>query len=175
MAPSSLHGEFRSLDPEFLERVLRVAIEIVGYPRCVPSEDGNGEQKVVIPDMDDQITGALQGREVVVDITTIGRRTGNPRRMEIWFHNIDGRIIITGTPGPRSWLANMTANPDFTLHLKGTVQADLPARARLITDPEERRDVMSAPETRWYRDQVGGVEPLVAGSPIVEVVFTENQ
>ena len=35
----------------------------------------------------------------VIDITTIGRKTGEPRRIEIWFHRIDGRYYITGTPG----------------------------------------------------------------------------
>ena len=93
--------------------------------------------------------------------------------MEIWFHNIDGQIIITGTPGPRGWLANLAANPEFTLHLKGAVRADLPARARLISEPTERLAIMSAPETDWYREQVGGVEPLVDGSPLVEVVFAD--
>jgi deazaflavin-dependent oxidoreductase (nitroreductase family) len=124
--------------------------------------------------MDEQIRNALKGKKVVIDITTTGRRSGQPRRVEIWFHNIDGRIIITGTPGPRSWLANLAANPDFTFHLKGTVRADLPARARLITDPDERRAIMSAPETGWYRDQVGGIEPLVKGSPMLEVEFTDT-
>ena len=123
--------------------------------------------------MDEQIRNALKGKEGVIDITTTGRRSGQSRRVEIWFHNIDGRIIITGTPGPRSWLANLAVNPKFTFHLKGTVRADLPARARLITDPDERRAIMSAPETGWYRDQVGGIEPLAKGSPMLEVEFTD--
>ena len=123
--------------------------------------------------MDEQIRIALKGKEVVIDITTTGRRSGQSRRVEIWFHNIDGRIIITGPPGPRSWLANLAVNPKFTFHLKGTVRADLPARARLITDPDERRAIMSAPETGWYRDQVGGIEPLAKGSPMLEVEFTD--
>ena len=123
--------------------------------------------------MDEQIRNALKGKEVVIDITTTGRRSGQSRRVEIWFHNIDGRIIITGTPGPRSWLANLAVNPKFTFHLKGTVRADLPARARLIIDPDERRAIMSAPETGWYRDQVGGIEPLAKGSPMLEVEFTD--
>jgi deazaflavin-dependent oxidoreductase (nitroreductase family) len=123
--------------------------------------------------MDEQIRNALKGKEVVIDITTTGRRSGQSRRVEIWFHNIDGRIIITGPPGPRSWLANLAVNPKFTFHLKGTVRADLPARARLITDPDERRAIMSAPETGWYRDQVGGIEPLAKGSPMLEVEFTD--
>ena len=120
--------------------------------------------------MDDHIMKALQGREVVIDITTTGRRTGRTRRTEIWFHNIDGQIIITGTPGPRDWLANLIANPNFTFHLKGDVQADLPATARVITDPEERRAIMSA----RFRGQDASDEPPAAGRPCVEVLFTER-
>ena len=120
--------------------------------------------------MDDDIKEALQGRDVVIDITTTGRRTGQPRRIEIWFHNIDGRIITTGQPGPRDWLANLIANPEFTLHLKGDVKADLPATARVITDPEERRAIMAA----RFRDQDASEEPPAEGRPFVEVLFTEN-
>ena len=43
--------------------------------------------------MDPAIRQALS-RGQVIDITTTGRRTGIPRRIEIVFHNIDGRIYI---------------------------------------------------------------------------------
>ncbi len=123
--------------------------------------------------MDDRIAEALAGKEVVIDITTIGKRSGKPTRQEIWFHRIEGRIFIVGTPGPRNWLANVTANPEFTFHLKDGVKADLPATARVIADPAERRRIMSAAETSYYRQQLGGVDPLVAGSPMVEVIFAD--
>jgi hypothetical protein len=125
--------------------------------------------------MDEHVRAALYGKEVIVDITTTGRRSGSPKRIEIWFHNINGQIIITGTPGPRGFLANLIANPNFTFHLKGEVTADLPAAARIITDHDERRAIMSAPETAWYREQVGGIEPLVKGSPMLEVIFTDDK
>ena len=117
-----------------------------------------------------------------IDILTTGAKTGLPRRTEIWFHNIDGRIIITGTPGaeggkggykPRDWLANLKAHPRFTFCLKESLHAEIPARAVEITDPADRRSIMSAPATQWYRDQVGSLEELVRYSPIVEVFFDE--
>ncbi len=74
--------------------------------------------------MDDRIKGALHGKEVVIDITTTGRRSGKPTRLEIWFHAIEGQIIVTGTPGSRNWLANLIADPEMTFHLKGSVQPD---------------------------------------------------
>ena len=90
------------------------------------------------------------------------------RRTEIWFMYIEGRVFITGSPGPRDWYANMVANPEFTFHLKESARVDLAAHAAPVTDPEERRRVMSAPETEWYRG-VASMEELVARSPMVEV------
>jgi hypothetical protein len=45
----------------------------------------------------------------VIDITTTGRQSGEPRRIEIVFHNIDGRIYVSGIPRPepRAWLKNL--------------------------------------------------------------------
>ena len=79
----------------------------------------------------------------VVDITTIGRTTGLPRRIEIYFHHFDGEYFITGRPGRRrDWLANMVANPEFTLHLKRGVSADLSATAVEINDPDARARIL---------------------------------
>ncbi|MBP7042326.1 MAG: nitroreductase family deazaflavin-dependent oxidoreductase [Chloroflexi bacterium] len=120
--------------------------------------------------IDDKIRRALQTDDTI-DITTVGRKSGQPRRIEIWFRQVDGRIYITGTPGTRDWYANLLQNPHFTFHLKESVHADLPAQARFINDIDERRRILSAPEMGWYQRQVSSVEDLVAGSPLVEVLF----
>lgn len=118
----------------------------------------------------DEIARALASDETV-DITTTGRKSGEPRRVEIWFRRVDGRIYITGTPGARDWYANLLATPRFVFHLKQGTTADLPARARPITGAAERRAILSDPSMSWYWDRAGGVEPLVDGSPLVEVSF----
>lgn len=106
--------------------------------------------------------------ERTIDITTVGRKTGLPRRIEIWFHNVDGRIFITGIPGPRSWYANLLAHPQFTFHLKRSIHADLPARARPIRDQKQRREVLET-----LVPLIGGRNPeaWIARSPLVEVTF----
>jgi deazaflavin-dependent oxidoreductase (nitroreductase family) len=93
--------------------------------------------------MEQHIADALK-QGGVVDITTIGRTTGLPRRIEIYFHHFDGEYFITGRPGRRrrDWLANMVAKPDFTLHLKRDVSADLPATAVEISDPDARARIL---------------------------------
>lgn len=114
------------------------------------------------------ITSALQS-DLTIDITTTGRSSGLPRRIEIWFHNIDGRIYITGMPGSRDWYANLLADPTFTFHLKESIEADLPAVARAITDVDERRGVLAVLLDRLgYRDRI---ESWMARSPLVEVTF----
>jgi deazaflavin-dependent oxidoreductase (nitroreductase family) len=77
--------------------------------------------------------------ERTIDITTLGARTGVPRRVEVWFHRVDGRWYITGVPGPRGWYANLRAHPRFTVHLKHGVTADLPATATPVDEPTRRR------------------------------------
>jgi hypothetical protein len=117
-------------------------------------------------DIKTKIRDALQN-DRTIDIITIGAKSGLPRKIEIWFSNVNGRIIICGTPNakgekgqysPRDWLANLRAHPDFTFCFKESTQIELPATAVEIVDPEDRRYLMSAPETQWYRSQVDSIE-----------------
>ena len=59
--------------------------------------------------------------------------------------------------------------------MKESINVQLRARAVVITNPEDRRILMSAPETQWYRDQVDSVEDLIEGSPIVEIFFEDGE
>jgi hypothetical protein len=121
--------------------------------------------------MEPRIRRALE-TERTIDITTVGRTSGRPRRIEMWFHNLDGRLYLTGTPGTRDWYANLAAHPTFTFHLKGAVRADLPARATPVVEPAARRAVLApllarlghaADLDRWVRES-----PLV----LVEILET---
>ena len=50
--------------------------------------------------------------ERTIDITTTGRRSGEPRRIEIVFYRFEESTYLSGIPGPRKrdWLVNLTAN-----------------------------------------------------------------
>jgi deazaflavin-dependent oxidoreductase (nitroreductase family) len=122
--------------------------------------------------MNDQIRHSL-ARGHRIDITTTGRKTGEPRRIEIVFHNIDGRLIISGSPNRRTrrWIYNLDADPHLTFHLKRSVHADLPATGRVITDPTERRQLAEWIVANAWRNQ--DVEAMVAFSPFIEVTIDE--
>jgi deazaflavin-dependent oxidoreductase (nitroreductase family) len=109
-----------------------------------------------------------------IDITTTGRRSGQPRRVEIWMLDVDGRFFITGTPGRRDWLANLSADPDLVVHLKRHAHVDLPARAEVVSDPVTRRRVINHLSASWYRGQAP-VDELMARSPMVEVTFPTDK
>jgi len=119
------------------------------------------------------INEALE-RGHLVDITTTGRRSGEKRRLEIAFHNIDGRIYISGMPSPRrrNWLSNLDADPHFTFHLKGQVKADLPATARVIDEVDERRELLPHIARAWRRNDV---DRMVEQSPLIEVLLDSSE
>jgi hypothetical protein len=62
-------------------------------------------------------------------------------------------------------------NPDFTFHLKGAVTADLPATARVVTDPAERVAVLTQVARAWNRTDL---DTMVAHSPLVEVSILDR-
>jgi deazaflavin-dependent oxidoreductase (nitroreductase family) len=117
----------------------------------------------------EEIRKALS-RGGVIDITTTGRQSGRPRRIEIVFHNIGGRLYVSGMPRRerRSWLANLEADPRFEFHLKGPVRADLGATARIITDEAERREVLTQVARNWKRRDV---DTMVRYSPLIEATI----
>ena len=120
--------------------------------------------------MDPDVRAALD-RGGIIDITTTGRRTGEPRRIEIVFHNVDGRIVISGMPmrdRTRAWIRNLEADPTLTVHLKREVSADLAGTARVVTEEAERRVLLVHVARNWNRTDL---DAMVAWSPLIEVTI----
>jgi deazaflavin-dependent oxidoreductase (nitroreductase family) len=123
-------------------------------------------------------TSTLEDR--IIDITTTGRRSNQPRRIEIAFYRLGDDVYLSGIPGPsaRHWLNNLAAHPQFMFHLKRELQADLPATATVITDPVERRRIFSVLVDEFNRRNGPGnewpeaiLEDWVAQSPLAKVTF----
>lgn len=120
--------------------------------------------------------------ERTIDITTTGRRSGQPRRIEIVFYRFEDSVYLSGLPGPRprAWLLNLSAEPQFIFHLKHGVVADLPATATVITDPTERRRILSqfvdefnqrrGPDSPWPE---AILDDWVERSPLAKVSFPD--
>jgi deazaflavin-dependent oxidoreductase (nitroreductase family) len=102
-----------------------------------------------------------------IDLTTYGRRSGSPRTVEIWWFHVDGRFIITGTPGRRDWLANVRSRPEVVIGVSGV---EIAAAVREVDDHELRRRVFTDRETRWYSSQAE-LDRLVETAPMIEVLL----
>ena len=118
-----------------------------------------------------------------IDITTTGRRSGQPRRIEIVFYRLGDDIYLSGIPAPkvRDWLANLAAHPEFTFHLTHAVIADLPATATVIVDPAERRRVLAVFVEEFNRRRgsdspwpTAVLDEWVERSPLAKVTFVET-
>jgi len=105
---------------------------------------------------------------LTVDLTTTGRRSGRPSRIEIWWFHVAGRFYITGTPGPRDWYANIVTDPRVVIHVAGR---DLEGLAYPVLDPATRADVFDHAKARWYSTQAER-QRLHDEAPMVEIVLT---
>jgi deazaflavin-dependent oxidoreductase (nitroreductase family) len=120
--------------------------------------------------MNTQIENALK-TDRLIDITTLGAKTGKLHKIEIAFHNFDDVLYISGLPGRRDWYANLIAHPQFTFHLKQSAQADLTAQATPITDEATRRQLLTKIVAKWKRQ--AELETFVESSPLVQVQLAE--
>lgn len=102
------------------------------------------------------------------DLSTVGRRSGRARRVEIWYVVVDGRIVLTGTPGTRHWLANLREHPRAVLHLRQPAE-DREMSAAEVTDPAARRRVaeLAWRLQPWYAQQPYSIDDWVDRSPMV--------
>lgn len=113
----------------------------------------------------DQATTEQLASTLTVDLTTIGRRSGEPRTVEIWWFHIDDRFIITGTGGKRDWIANIRENPEVVI---SSHHGDFAGTAIEVGDSGFRHSVFTHPDLGWYSTQEE-LDDLVANAPMIEV------
>lgn len=140
------------------------------------AESPNGERSTVNLDapyrsdmaLDEQTRRRLASIRTI-DLTTIGRRSGRPSRIEIWWFYFEDRFIVSGTPGPRHWMANIADDPTVIIHAGGD---DHVGTAIVIDDRDFRHSFFTHPdpEIGWYSTQAQ-LEVLIDTAPMIEIRF----
>lgn len=76
-------------------------------------------------------------RHLVIDLTTVGRVSGRPHTIEIWFAQHGWSLYLLSGGGNRSdWVRNLTRTPGVRVR----VGADgYTGTARIVSDPQEDR------------------------------------
>src|SRR5689334_21602138 len=111
-------------------------------------------------------------------LTTVGRRSGRPHRIEIWFAAQDGRLyLLSGGRDRADWVRNLQANPRVTVELGDETRVGL-ARVLEAGAPDDRlaRELLVAKYAatdddleEWGRTSLAVVvDPSAAGGAAAE-------
>jgi len=74
-------------------------------------------------------------REEFCYVTSVGRRTGKPHTIEIWFAASDNTIyILAGGGSNADWVQNIEADPSAVVKIGDDAYR---GAGRIVTDPEE--------------------------------------
>jgi deazaflavin-dependent oxidoreductase (nitroreductase family) len=88
-------------------------------------------------------------------LTTMGRVTGNPHEIEIWFGTRERSIYLLSGGGRSSdWVKNLLKFPEVTVRIAKT---GFSGTARLATDPEEEmaaRYMLAEKYQEWEEGRV---------------------
>lgn len=93
----------------------------------------------------------------VCDLTTIGRVTGRPHTIEIWFAGDEETIyLLSGGGDGADWVRNLMENPEVEIGVDGQ---SLKGRGLVIVDADERdlaRHVVHGKYQPRYRGDLSG-------------------
>lgn len=80
-------------------------------------------------------------------VTTTGRKSGQPRRVTVWFALGDGCVYLTGSASNPHWCRNLRANGAVELEIGGQ---RLAGTARIVEDEREAAAVRQRFVDRYW-------------------------
>ena len=89
-------------------------------------------------------------REPYCYLTTIGRKSGKPHTIEIWFAmSPDGKALylLSGGRERSDWVKNITHNSSVEVRIGGRL---FKAHGRLVTDPDEELSARRLVVAKYY-------------------------
>jgi deazaflavin-dependent oxidoreductase (nitroreductase family) len=90
-------------------------------------------------------------------LTTIGRVSGRPHTIEIWFA-LDGRTLylLSGGGDRSDWVRNLRRHPEVTVRLGRRDAAEVPGNARVVEPGSDEDDLARRLITAKYQPTYGG-------------------
>lgn len=92
------------------------------------------------------------GASIVADLTTIGRKSGLPRTVELRFIYHQGSFYASSSRVKgKHWCENLLENPAVVITIKGQKAAGL---ARQVNDDKLRREILAARDSLSDLDRI---------------------
>jgi deazaflavin-dependent oxidoreductase (nitroreductase family) len=102
------------------------------------------------------VAGAFDHHQVI-HLTTVGRVSGRPHTIEIWFAQHGSTLYMLSGGAQRSdWVRNLSRTPTAKVRAGGR---DYPGLGRIVTDPQEvrlARDAVYGKYSVLYRGDLSG-------------------
>ena len=93
-----------------------------------------------------------EGSSVVAHLTTIGRKTGQPRTVELRFVYYRGRFYASSSRVQgKHWCQNMLKNPAVEMKVKGE---SIACTATRVTDDDLRKEILTSRAATRDMDRV---------------------
>src|ERR671912_1448794 len=116
-----------------------------------PPPDGNPPPGATLSGMDDQ------GDHPFCYLTTIGRVSGRPHTIEIWFALQDRTLyLLSGGTDRSDWVRNLIRHPEVTVRLGRRDAPQLPGRARPVDPGSDEDELARRLVTGKYQPTYGG-------------------
>ena len=113
---------------------------------------------------------AQVANESTLEITTIGRKSGQPRTTPIWFVYDQGTVYIqSGKDGKTHWYRNLQKNPQMQLKIG---QLTLTGEAQFVTDTAEIEKVHDLFRSKYALARAAGFVGSSIGHG--EVILVEH-
>ena len=104
-------------------------------------------------------------------LTTVGRISGNPHEIEIWFGIQGTRLYLMSGGGEQSdWVKNLKKDPAVTIRIKGQA---FHATAHIVTDETEQASVRTLLADKYNEREADGLLSEWAQTALV-VAFELN-
>ena len=104
-------------------------------------------------------------------VTTTGRKTGKPHRIEIWFAIEDGRLYLLSGGGDRAdWVKNIRKDRDVRVQVGSRSVAARARIARAGAEDQRARELLDAKYMSWKQGKklsswARGATPVVIELP----------
>ena len=89
-------------------------------------------------------------------LTTLGKKTGLPRQIEIWFTAHQGRFYVIAEHATSKWVQNVEAHPEAEVRIH---EQKFPVRARAISSATEAE--LHQTVAKLSQDKYGWSEGLI--------------
>jgi deazaflavin-dependent oxidoreductase (nitroreductase family) len=104
--------------------------------------------------------------EYSLKLTTVGRKSGQPRTADIWFVvEGDHLFVQAGKKARTGWLVNIKHRPDVELEIRGT---KFHGRAAVVAGPSDRQRILALFRQKYWRAWLGSFigSSIGAGVPV---------